>query len=223
LRSGTTAQSSELAYIPENNKVIQTFGHQPLVWASLSLIVAFFFGLQSHPPPVDQEFTVFAASAVLAFVFIAYEIRRRGRRTVLVKDGEDIAIYRRGRLDLVVPAGRISIATFRSGGLLHWGPFIGAPLALAGLLFVAVGVTVLSRHSGQAARTDGILILIMGFIFWTSLASALWTTFACAHLRLPVKGSKWTEEVLVSSSALKKVFPTDLIRYWKGSSGHRGA
>jgi hypothetical protein len=75
-------------------------------------------------------------------------------------------------------------------------------------------VTGLSRHRGLAGIADDIIIVA----YWAFLASALWTTFVCAHLRLPVKGSIWTEEILIPSSALKKVFSTDLIRYWKGSS-----
>jgi hypothetical protein len=209
--------SPELAYVPESEKVAQVFGHQPLIWAVFCLIVAFFFGIQSRTPPFDLESVVFACSFLLALGFIVYEVRRRRRRIVLVRDGASVAIYRKGRFDLAVTPDSVGLEKVWISQLLHWGPFIGASLGLLALLLTAVGLTSILRGEASATTADSLIILAAGCAFWASLASAAWTTFGCAHLLLPVKGSKWKESILVRSSRLKKVLP-DLA---KGSKNRR--
>jgi hypothetical protein len=199
--------SPELAYVPESEKVAQVFGHQPVIWAAFSLIVAFFFGIQSRTPPFDLESAVFACSAVLALGFILYEVRRRRRRIVLVRDGASVVIYRKGRLDLAVAQEGVVLEKVWNSQLLHWGPFIGASLGLLALLLTAVGITSIFRGEASTTTADSLIILAGGCAFWASLASAAWTTFWCGHLLLPVGGSKWKESILVRSSRLKRVLP----------------
>lgn len=217
LRGWATVQSSELAFTPEKERVAQTFGHQPLIWASFLLVVALFCILRASGPVPSLEIGVGVSCLIVTCLLIAYSVRRHRRRIVLVRDGINVAIYRRGRLDLTVAIDTLQKVKIWSSGLLHWGPYIAASLALLGALLVAVGATGLSRDEGAASRGDDFILLIAGLAFWASLASALWTTFACTHLGLPIGGSKWTEEILVSSSNLKAVFP-DLARPRRGSS-----
>jgi hypothetical protein len=186
---------------------VQSFGHQPTIFAALLLITAFVLCLHDGTVLFSADFLVAACCLVLAFLLIAYARCRRKKRIVLVSDGGNVAIYRRRKYDLTVAPGMISVTGFWSSGLLHWGPYIAASLALLGALLVAVGATGLLRDGAVTGRSDYVIVLAAGLASWSSLASALWTSFARVHLGIPVKGSTWTEEILVSSSRLKIVFP----------------
>jgi hypothetical protein len=202
-----TDQTLELAYATEDRKVVQSFGHQPLIWAALLITTALVLSFNGGARLLSVEFLVVVCCIVLAFALIAYDKRRRKRRIVLVRDGVNVAVYRRRKYDLVVEPNTISVIGLWSSGLFHWGPYIAGSLGLLGGLLVAVGATGLLRDGGITDRGDYLIVLAAGLASWASLASALWTTFARVHLGLPSKGLKWTEDILVSPSQLKSVFP----------------
>jgi hypothetical protein len=207
LRGGPT----DLGYITEDRKVVQSFGHQPLILAMLLFATASVLCFHSDMRLLSVEFLVVACCFVLAFLLIVYDKRRRKRRVVLVSDGANVVIYRQKNHDLTVAPSTISVVGFWSSDLSHWGPYIAGSLGLLGTLLIAVGTTGLVRDGEITARNDDLIILAAGLASWASLASALWTSFARVHVGIPAKGSKWTEEILVSPSQLKNVFP-DIVK-----------
>jgi hypothetical protein len=207
-----TNQNFEISFIADDRKVLQSFGHQPTIFATLLLITAIILGFHDGTVLFSGEFLVAACCLVLAFLLLAYDKFRRKRRIILVSDEGNVAIYRRRKYDLTVAPGMLSVTGFWSSGLFHWGLYIAASLALLGALLIAVGATGLLKDGAVAGRSDYVIALAAGLAAWSSLASALWTSFARVHLGIPVKGSTWTEEILVSPSRLRAVFPDINIR-----------
>ena len=202
-----TDQTPELAYTTDDRRVVQSFGHQPVIFATLLVVTAAVLGFHTDTHILGVEFFVVVCCYTLAFLVIAYDRLRRKRRIVLVRDGANVAVFRRRKYDLTVVPNAISVIGLWSGGLFHWGPYIAASLGLLGALLVAVGTTGLMKEGEMTGRSDFLIVLAAGIASWASLASALWTAFARVHLGVPVKGSKWSQEILVSPSRLKTVFP----------------
>ncbi len=193
----TSAGAEQLVLVPERCRVPETLGWQPGIWGVLSLLVACVFGFGGRGPTVAVEWAITGVSAALGLGLTGYEAWRRRNRTVLVKDGERIAVFRKGRLDLTVAPGEIRVAEADLVVMLK----IGVPLGLCAALFSAVGITGLLRDEAGAA--ENLVILALGFACGASLASAAWTRYSCRHLRVPIKGSKWMEEsVLVARSRI---------------------
>ena len=189
-----------LANVPERLRILEVFGWQPGIWGVFFLIVAGFFMGGDGVPSAAASRSIFLPSAALGLLLAGYEVRRRRNRTVLVKDGARIAGFRKGRLDLVLAPGVFSEV---KADLVHMLQ-IGVPLGLAAVLFTSVGILVVTR---ERSWDEGLLIVALGLACWASLASAAWTRFRCAHFRVPIKGSKWTEEsVLIPRTRVKELF-----------------
>jgi hypothetical protein len=181
-------------------RIAEAFGWQPGIWGGFFLIVACFFWAGPAWPADVGSRSIILSSAALGLFLAGHEVRRRRNRTVLVKDGERIAVFRKGRLDLVLPPGELAAVKADLVVVLK----IGVPLGLAAVLFTSLGILVVTRDK---AVSDGLLILTLGVACWASLASAAWTRFRCTHFRLPIKGSKWIEEsVLIPRSRCKELF-----------------
>ena len=65
-------------------------------------------------PPLSMQWEISAISGAIGLSLAGYEIWRRRNRTVLVKDGEQIAVYRKGRLDLILAPSEITQVESRS-------------------------------------------------------------------------------------------------------------
>lgn len=195
--------SAELLLTPDHRKVVETLGLQPGIWGALFLAVACAFAFHGSGPSGREAWIWVAIPGALGLALAGYEVWRRGNRTVLVRMGERIAVYRRGHFDLMVAPAEIATEKMP----LHVMLKIGVPLGLAGVIFSAIGIVELSRRRSWAI--DDLLILYMGLTCWASLASALWIRFSCRNLRVPIKGSRWLAEetVLVDPSRLREVFP----------------
>ncbi len=197
----TSSCVEQLKYIPQGDRVEETFGWQPGIWGAWFIAAACVFVPHGDKSLRDVLWMIFVPSTVLGMGLIGYEIWRRRNRTVLVKNGEHISVFRKGLLDLTLAPD--SIARIKAD--FHTTLMIGVPLGVCAVLFMAIGITNILRDEVQSA--DNLLILFLGIVCVASLASAAWTRFYCIHLRLPIKGSKWTEEsVLLHSSRLKKLF-----------------
>jgi len=197
-----TASGTEgLAHVPERCRVAETLGWQPGIWGVLFLLVACVFGLGGKGPTTAVEWAISGSSAALGLGLTGYEAWRRRNRTVLVKDGERIAVFRKGRLDLVIDPGEVTLVKAELFVMLR----VGVPLGLAAVLFTSIGIVSVMRDEPV---TDGLVILSLGVACWASLASAAWTRSACRHLRVPIKGSRWLAEetVLVPRSRMKELF-----------------
>lgn len=178
---------------------METFGWQPGVWGGFCLLAAVLFAIPAKPPFVPLAIGITAGAGLSGFCLVGYEVHRRRHRTVLVREGEKIAVYRNGALDLVLAPGEIADVRADLVTMLK----IGVPLAVAGLLFAAIGLTGLLRDA--VAVCDDLIILSLGLTCFGSLASAAWTRFRCAHLRIPLHGVRWMAEetVLIPASRLK--------------------
>jgi hypothetical protein len=189
-----------LIHVPERLRVVETLGWQPGIWGAFFLLVAVFSADVAARSSAAVEWAIFLSSSTLGPGLAGYEVRRRRNRTAFVKDGDHIAVFRKGRLDLVLAPGEIA----RVKADLIIMIKIGVPLSLAAALFTSVGFLVVTRDK---AVNEGLMILSLGIACWASLASAAWTRFRCVHLRVPIKGSKWTEEsVLIPRSRIQELF-----------------
>jgi hypothetical protein len=197
----TSSSVEQLKYIPKRDMVAETFGWQPGIWGALFIATACVFVPHGDKSLHDALWLIFGPSALLGLVLIGYEIWRRRNRTVLVKNGESISVFRKGLLDLTLAP--IEITRIKTD--FHTTLMIGVPLGVCTVLFAAIGIANILRNEVQS--NDNMLILFLGLVCGASLASAAWTNFFCSHLRVPIKGSKWKEEsVLVKSSRLKELF-----------------
>lgn len=202
-------ESAMLRHSSERQKVVETLGCQPGIWGTLFIVVACLFMLNGKGPSIAIEWMISGSSAALGLGLTGYEVWRRRNRTVLVKDGERIAVFRKGRPDLILAPGDITIVKAGLFVMLK----VGVPLGLCAAAFSGIGIIGLLRD--EAGTADNLMILFLGLACGASLASAAWTRFSCCHLRVPINGSRWLAEetVLVPSSRLKEVFP-EIVEHW---------
>jgi hypothetical protein len=200
---------AKLSHVPDRARIAETFGWLPGIWGAFFLVVAGYFSDGVTNPSAGTETAIFLVSAALGLVLAGYEFRRHGNRTALVKEGDRIAVYRKGRLDLLLEPEEVVTIKAEFAVMIK----IGVPLGLAAVLFTALGIDFITR--GKAAG-DGLLVLSLALALWASLASAARARFRCAHLRLPIKGSRWFEEdMLVPLSRLKQA-SIDVSDFTKG-------
>jgi len=193
----------QLMHIPEGHKFVETLGWQPGIWGALFIVVACLFVIPAKAPLTDLEWMISGGSAVLGLVLAGYEVHRRRNRTVLVKTGGCIAVFRNGRHDLTLAPGEINVE--KAGIVIMLK--IGVPLGACAAMFTAIGVIGILRD--KAVNADNLIILSLGLACGASLVSAAWTRFSCVHLRVPIKGSRWLAEetVLIPTFRLNELFP----------------
>lgn len=189
--------------MPERGKVVETLGWQPGIWGALFLVTAFLIVVSAGRPLLLIEWQISGGAAVLGLSLAGYEVWRRRNRTVLVKDGGHIAVFRKGRLDLTISPDEIRIVKAELLIMLK----VGVPLGACAAAFTAIGI--MGILEAEALNADNLIILSLGLACGASLVSAAWTRFFRVHLRVPVRGSRWLAEetVLVPFSRLKELFP----------------
>jgi hypothetical protein len=188
--------------VPEHQKVVETLGWQPGIWGAFFIVAACLFLIPSKGAPIVMEWLISGSAAAIGLVLASYEMWRRRNRTILVKDGEHIAIFRKGRLDLTITPSEITVAKAGLTIMMKVGIGLGACAAA----FTAVGILGLARD--KEGVVDNLIILSLGLTCGVSLACAAWTRFYRAHLQVPVKEGWMAEEtVLVPLSRLKELFP----------------
>ncbi|MGD0400912.1 MAG: hypothetical protein ABSC04_18605 [Syntrophobacteraceae bacterium] len=189
--------------VPEHQKFIETLGWQWGIWGSFCLFLALLIMAPWKGPPLSMQWEISAISGATGLCLAGYEIWRRRNRTVLVKDGEQIAVYRKGRLDLIIAPREIILVKTGLDIILEVGVGLGA----FAVLFTAIGIMEFFRN-GQESIVDSLLIMLPGLTCGASLISAAWTMFACAHLRVPVKGRRFMakETVLLPTSRMQELF-----------------
>ncbi|HNT44703.1 MAG TPA: hypothetical protein PKN85_09580 [Syntrophorhabdaceae bacterium] len=191
-----------LDYVPEDRRVAESLGWQPGIWASFFLLVGCIILAESKSPPdlVMMEIlgVVFFAGLVLAL----WQAVMHRNRTVLVRQDGMIQVFRKRRLDMVVAAQEIRLEKVDIVAIIK----IGAPLAIAAALFLALGLAMLWKD--RAANSGSLSALALGLVSTASLASAFWTRFFRRHLLVPVRNSRWLAEetVLLSVKQHKLLF-----------------
>lgn len=196
----------QLINAPERQKVVEIFGCQFGIWGVFLIIAAYIFSLIfsvfEKTPSAFLGCLISGTSAALGVGFIYYEIYRRRNRTVLVRDADYIAVCRKGRFELTIEPNKISIVKPDIKTMVT----IGTALIVCAAICILVGIDSILRH--KTVDADTLILLSVGFAFVSSFVSASWTRFACAHLRVPFKSSKWLEEdVLVPKSRFNELFP----------------
>ncbi|MEW6265835.1 MAG: hypothetical protein AB1641_22410 [Thermodesulfobacteriota bacterium] len=179
-----------LEHVPERLRIIETLGGQFGLWGAMFLVVAGLFLLSGKGPSNDVEWLFTGASGAIGLILAGYEVWRRQNRTVLFKDGDRIAVYRRGRLDMTLTIDQIT----RKKPGLDLALKVGVCLAVAAAIFTAIGLTGLLRD--EEALVDNLIILTLGLTCWTSLAAAAWIWLFYDHWRVPIK-SWWLAEETV--------------------------
>lgn len=199
----TSGRREQFMHLPERQKVVETLAWQPGIWGGFSLVEACLFSLACTWPLIALEWEILGVSTALGLGLVGYEVWRRRNRTVLVRDGKHIAVFRKGILDLSLAPNEITRVQAGLDVMLR----VGVPLGVCAVLFAGIGILGLLRD--KAGTIDNLMILSLGLACGASLASAAWTRFSCAHLWVPIKGSKLMakETVLVHSSRLKELFP----------------
>jgi hypothetical protein len=189
--------------VPEQERVVEALGGQCGIWGALFIAVACLMTVPGDGPAILMEWVIAGSSGVLGLSLTGYEVWRRRNRTVLVKDGEHIAVFRQGCLDLILSPGEIT--QVKPGLVLMLK--VGICLGTAAALFTAIGTIGLVRD--QVGAIDHVIILFLGLTSGLSLAAAARTCFFFSHLRAPIKGNRWLveETVLVPSRRLKELLP----------------
>jgi len=189
--------------VPEHQKFVKTFGWQWGIWGSFFIFLAFLIMAPWKGPPLTMQWEITGITGTIGLCLAGYEIWRRRNRTVLVKDGEQIAVYRKGRLDLIVAPSEIIIVKAGLQIILQVGVGLGA----FAVIFTVIGVMEFFRNM-QGNIVDSLLIMLPGLTCGASLVSAAWTRFACAHLRVPIKNRRLMvkETVLLPISRMQELF-----------------
>ncbi|MBI5576323.1 MAG: hypothetical protein HY896_08160 [Deltaproteobacteria bacterium] len=192
----------ELAYVPERRRVAETLGFQPGIWGAFFLIAACFFLFTGKGPTDDVLWMIAGCAAALGLALTGYEAWRRRNRTVLVREGDHIAVYRKGTLDLTLAPEEVTEEKPGIFVMLR----IGIPLGMAAAIFLGVAITEILRDKTGIGET--LLILSLGLACAASLASAAWIRFRYRHLQVRIEGSRWLAEetVLVHPSRMKDLF-----------------
>jgi hypothetical protein len=189
--------------VPEHARVVEALGGQWGIWGALFIAVACLMAVPGDGPWIPMEWVIAGSSGVLGLGLSGYEIWRRRNRTVLVRDGEHIVVFRKGSLDLILTSDEITLEKPELVLMLK----IAICLGTAAALFTAIGIFGLVRD--QEGAIDHVIILFLGLTSGLSLAAAARTCFFFSHLRTPIKGNRWLAEetVLVPSRRLKELFP----------------
>ncbi|MGA7643098.1 MAG: hypothetical protein WBW56_12935, partial [Syntrophobacteraceae bacterium] len=99
-----------IEHVPEHQKFIEPLGGQWGIWGSFFIVVAYLILDTRKGAPLSIQWEISGISGAIGLCLAGYEIWRRRNRTVLVKDGEQIAVYRKGRIDLILAPNEITLA-----------------------------------------------------------------------------------------------------------------
>lgn len=192
-----------IEHVPEHQKFIETLGGQWGIWGSFFIFLALLIMAPWKGPPLPMQWQISGISGAIGLCLAGYEIWRRRNRTVLVKAGEQIAVYRKGCLDLILAPSEIILVKAGLQIILEVGVGLGA----FAVLFTAIGIMEFFKNM-QGSIVDSLLIMLPGLTCRASLVSAARTMFTCAHLRVPIK-NRWLmaeETVLLPTSGMQELF-----------------
>lgn len=183
--------------IPNEQKVVESLGLQPAIFGALLIIVALVFPLVDVHPREKMESIVLIAMGAGGLGLLYYEMRRRLKKAVLVRDGDVIAFFRGKVLIQVCRPEEIKdhhmpLATFLA---------IFIPILLVAILFFMFAV-VDSLQPGYR-MLNAVCCLAM----LASSASFLWTRFFCDELLLPGRKKQlFLDSVLIRPFQRKILF-----------------
>ena len=177
----------DLASLPENARVTQTFGWTLANWGFGLLI----FGSLVFTQPAKPSRTAYiGAVAVMVFglVLLIYEFRRRKSPKVLGRFSQhnQIGLYKRGKLDRVVNVESVNLVLYHPGRT--WGPIVALSLTtVAFAVFLMPGLMGISR-------TDKVYFALASLLFLSFTVSTIKTRLRCEVCMVPYekrRGSEW--------------------------------
>ncbi len=197
-----TTISDNLELIPEHLRFAETLGWQPSIWGTLFIAVACMVPAYGTRPLSEIEWAIAGCSGAIGLALASYESWRRRNRTVLVRDGRNIAVFRKGHLASTLAPGAI---TARKPEF-----YVHGKIGLC-LLFWAVALTVIAISDfprGDATLADAALIVSIALACWVSLFAAIRVWITCTYLLIPVKEGRWASPltVRIRTSRLKELF-----------------
>src|ERR1051326_4236814 len=113
----------DLASLPENARVMQTFGWALANWG-FGLLVFGSLVFTQPAKPSRTEYIGAVAVMILGLVLLVYEFRRRKSPKILgrLSQYNQIGLYKRGKLDRVVSVESVNLVLYHPGRT--WGPII---------------------------------------------------------------------------------------------------
>jgi hypothetical protein len=161
--------------VPPEQRLAQTFGIGPTLWG-LAFFAWTLIGVVQPAKLSSIEKCLIAASALVGTGLIAWDVLRRRNRIVLVVTPLDVAIYRKGRLDVVAPPGffrQYVLNTFNTVRLLL--PFL-----------FGAGVGIFLGIDGKNLQSVGRSMALTGGCFGAAVCGSIaWTRILCSHFYLP--------------------------------------
>jgi len=190
---------SDLAAVPEGDRIQEQFGWAPASWALACLCLAWLTLFQ--PAKLGgPEITLVAGLGLLALLLFIEETRRRKRPRVLVRAGHasEVGIYRDGRFLRGADIGESLV--FLRHPLNTWGP-----LTLLVGVIATCGVVLKEGLAGPTLGERILPVLVMGFA--ASLGTSMVKTrLRCEEAMFPYPSSPGYERVLVPKAAISRIF-----------------
>lgn len=184
--------------MPREDRIVQTFGWQPVAWGVLLLVGSGYVAYQPSPEAARAgNYAFCAALAFGALLLIVYEWWRRSRPIVLTPGGDSVGVYRRDRLEVAVPVERV--VTYRR----HPANTFGVLIALTPFPVFGVFVAVFVPH--DLALFERVMIFVAAASVGGIMGSLVWSRLFCEQLVLPGQ-SRFGHSVLVRRRDYPRVF-----------------
>jgi hypothetical protein len=186
-----------LDHVDAIHRIAESFGFMPgfvgTLCIAFGLVILLAPGLNPPPALAAGAAGLIVAGALLWW----YEVRRRGRRTVLVPRNSLVGIYRNSERDEIV--GPDTVLPYK----LHWVntfKVVGMPLAFGLMIVGAFIVTIATRP----IQSDDWGLLVFGSLFLIGAASGIRTRILLKHFYIP--NGKTRQEIMLSSADERRLF-----------------
>ncbi|WP_243382260.1 hypothetical protein [Geothrix alkalitolerans] len=188
---------SDLAQVPEGERIPEAFGWAPAAWA---LACATFAQLTAfQPAKLDGGGALALGGAILGAVLLgAYEVRRRGHPKAMVRRGSALALYAKGRLDRQVEAGACQL--YLRHPTRTWGPIL-----MTGMGTLAAG-SFLLPGGAALAPADRVTAGLAALTFAALFATIIRTRLFCEEVLLPYASGRGYQHVLIHKREVPRIF-----------------
>ena len=182
--------------VPAEERLAETFMFTPgalAVGALLGLVGSGVAFASPGGPTLAERFYWPAGCIAGALLFGAWEIMRRLRRTSLVFHGDQIGIYRAGRLAEVASRGQLQIHSIHLLATIRLG-----------MLFTCLGAWALIKGAAFFDQDPGLGLLVLGAAVpcWVAFVSLLYVHIACREVFVPMGSG--TELLTFTRAACKR-------------------
>lgn len=188
---------SNLAQVPEGERIPEAFGWAPAAWA---LACATFAQLAAfQPAKLDTGGSLALGGAVLGALLLGtWEGWRRRQPKAILRRGAALALYAKGRLDRQVEAGACQL--YLRHPTRTWGPLLMTALSTlaAGSFLLPGGIAL--------APADRVTAGLAALTFATLFGTIVRTRLFCEEVLVPYAGGRGYQHVLVLKRDVPRVF-----------------